>query len=202
MAARKTAHLEPDLDWCYTVIDDVSRTFALTVHELNEPLSGEICVGYLLCRIADTIEDSTNIPPAEQIRLLESYHDTLAPSSATTVREFMDDVDEWLPDEPTADWEVVAETPRVIATFDDLPKASQEEIRPQVQEMVQGMTMFIDRYADDGGLRIQTIGELQDYSWYVAGTVGILITGLLTRDTPDGAYENLYELAESFGLLL
>lgn len=194
--------VEPDFEWCYDIVDDVSRTFALTISELEEPLAREICVGYLLCRVADTIEDDDRIPPAEQAELLGLYHDVLDPDTTDVLPEFMERVDEWIPAETDPDWTVVAETPRLLETFDALPTASKAEIRPAVQEMVQGMTLFVDRYAAQGGLRIETMDELEEYCWYVAGTVGHLVTGLVSRDSSDKRQDRLYETADSFGLLL
>jgi len=193
---------DADLGWCYDIVDDVSRTFALTIAELDEPLSSEICIGYLLCRVADTIEDAEHIPASTQSELLALYHGVLDPGDVVTVSRFMESVEEWFPSTRSADWQVVAETPRVIATFQELPVASREEIRPPIQEMVDGMIEFIDRYAEDGGLRVQTLDELEEYCWYAAGTVGCLVTGLVTRDASPDLRDRLYETADSFGLLL
>lgn len=194
--------VEPDLDWCHDIVQDVSRTFALTVTELDEPLASEICVGYLLCRVADTIEDADHIPPAEQISLLESYRDALDPTAKRDVAAFKQQVTSWIPDSPSADWDVVAGTECVVQTFRSLPSESREEIRPQVTEMIEGMTMFISRYAEDGGLRVKTVTELEEYCWYVAGTVGHLVTALVARDASVETTETLYDNATSFGLLL
>ncbi|MFB6128786.1 MAG: squalene/phytoene synthase family protein [Halorhabdus sp.] len=59
----------PDAEWCYEAVQGVSRTFALTVEALEEPMASQIGLGYLLCRIADTIEDAGHIPPEEQASL-------------------------------------------------------------------------------------------------------------------------------------
>jgi farnesyl-diphosphate farnesyltransferase len=191
-----------EIDWCYDIVEDVSRTFAITISELDEPLASEICTGYLLCRIADTIEDATHIPPGEQVALLETYRDGITPWEDTTPEEFVDEVHEWVPEEGTADWTVVTETPRVTAAFESLPEQSREEIRPHVREMIAGMITFVERYAGEGGLRIETVDELEEYCWYVAGTVGQLVTSLLVRDVPPDVESTLYETADSFGLLL
>jgi farnesyl-diphosphate farnesyltransferase len=191
-----------DLEWCYDVVQDVSRTFALTISELEEPLAREICVGYLMCRVADTIEDATHIPPDAQVALLDTYRSVLESGEDRDLTAFMHRVAEWIPAAPTADWQVVAGTPRVIRVFRALPAESRSEIRPRVLEMIDGMSMFIERYADDGGLRIQTMDELEEYCWYVAGTVGFLVTGLVTRGTSSETASSLYEYAAAFGLLL
>lgn len=202
MSEYRTGPPESDIDWCYDIVDDVSRTFALTIAELEEPLSREICVGYLLCRVADTIEDSERIPATEQVHLLELYGEALTPGEPGEVDAFMNRVDAWIPADPSADWQLVSETPRLLRAFDSLSAESRAQILPAVTEMIDGMVLFIDRYADAGGLRIQTFDELEEYCWYVAGTVGHLVTGLVARDGPSGRQEELYETADKFGLLL
>jgi farnesyl-diphosphate farnesyltransferase len=194
--------LQDDLDYCYDAVQDVSRTFALTVAELDEPMSRDICVGYLLCRIADTIEDAGHIPPADQRELLNRYNQVLDPEDDTTVEQFREEVDQWIPEEPDADWEVVAATPRVVRTFEALDDSSKRAIRPPVRELVDGMAMFVERYAEHGGLRLQTFDELEEYCWYAAGTVGTLVTGLLARNVDDSVGETLQNNARSFAMLL
>ncbi len=194
---------EADLEWCHETVQGVSRTFALTIDVLEEPMSTHICLGYLLCRIADTIEDAGHIPPEPQAELLRTYDEAINPDSETDIVQFRAEADEWIPDERTPDWIVVAEAPRVVATFDELPEDVQKAIIPPVRELVDGMAMFINRYANAGGLRIDTRDELEEYCYYAAGTVGNLITNLLTRgDLAKDKRQRLYNTAVEFGLLL
>ena len=71
-----------------------------------------------------------------------------------------------------------------------------------VREMVGGMATFVDRYADEPGLRIQTAAELEEYCQYAAGTVGTLVTSLVATEADAPTAERLHETARSFGLLL
>ncbi|WIV65798.1 phytoene/squalene synthase family protein [Natrialbaceae archaeon AArc-T1-2] len=193
---------DADMEWCYEAVHGVSRTFSITVDRLEEPMARHICLGYLLCRVADTIEDAGHVPPETQTELLSTYDRLLDPEDSLAVETFMDDVEPWIPEERTDDWDVVANTPRVLATFESLEAEPREIMRDPVRELVDGMAMFTDRYADEGGLRLQTVEELEEYCWYAAGTVGTLITGLVARGTsPDRARE-LRENARSFALLL
>ena len=43
------------------ILELVSRTFALTIPQLPEPLDRTVSNAYLLCRIADTIEDDPSL---------------------------------------------------------------------------------------------------------------------------------------------
>ena len=194
-----------DLEWCHETVQGVSRTFALTIDVLDEPMSDHICLGYLLCRVADTIEDAGHIPPEPQAELLHTYDDALDPDAETDIEAFRADIDQWLPeaDERSADWRVVAEAPRVVATFEQFPADIQAAIIPPVRELVEGMAMFVDRHASAGGLRIDSRDELEEYCYYAAGTVGNLITNLLTRgEITADRRQHLYDTAVEFGLLL
>jgi len=51
-----------DISYQHEILQHVSRTFALTIPELPNPLRIVISNAYLLCRIADTIEDDKNMP--------------------------------------------------------------------------------------------------------------------------------------------
>ncbi len=196
---------EADVAWCHEAVQDVSRTFALTVENLEEPMSTQICLGYLLCRIPDTIEDAGHVPPTEGAALLRSYARAIDPDDERTIEQFRADVEPWLPPETerSADWDVVAAVPRVYATFETLPADVQAAITPPVIELVEGMAMFVEAHAETDGLRIDTREELEAYCYYAAGTVGTLITNLLTREElAADRRRTLYETAESFGLLL
>ena len=194
-----------DLEWCHDAVQDVSRTFAISIGVLDEPMSSNICIGYLLCRIADTIEDAHHIPPSDQVSLLRAYDRVLDPTDEMDAETFRLAVEPWIPTDPDrpADWQVVAETPRVMGVFEAQPSHVKRAIRPPARELVQGMALFVDRYAEQGGLRIQTVSELEEYCYYAAGTVGELITNLVcTAETPRSRKRQLYRTAESFGLLL
>ncbi len=205
MSGQRYTPDDPDVEWCREAVQGVSRTFALTVDVLDEPMATQICLGYLLCRVADTVEDSGHIPPDEQTALLRTYEAALDPDDSTTIEEFRAAVDEWLPEEAERndDWTVVAKSPTIMATFAQQPTDVQTAIVPPVRELVGGMAMFVDRHATNGGLRIGDRAELEEYCYYAAGTVGNLITNLLTRgDVADERVQQLYDTAEEFGLLL
>ena len=196
---------EADLAWCHDAVQGVSRTFALTIDVLDEPMSTHICLGYLLCRVADTIEDANHIPPEPQAELLRTYDEAIDPDADTDIDAFRAAVDDWIPADAadTDDWIVVAEAPRIAAAFEELPADVQEAVIPPVRELIDGMAMFVKRHADSGGLRIDDGDELEEYCYYAAGTVGTLITNLLTRgDIAADRRQRLYDTAVEFGLLL
>ncbi len=199
----KTEHATgSDVEWCYGAVHDVSRTFSITVDRLDEPMSRYICVGYLVCRIADTIEDAGHVDPAVQTELLDSYDRVLDRESEYGPEAFVADVEPWLPEDGGDDWAVVARAPTVLRTFEAFDSEPREAVRGPIRELVAGLRSFTDRYADVGGLRLQTLDELEEYCWYAAGTVGTLVTRLLAPGTTPERAEQLRANARSFALLL
>ena len=55
------------------ILPDVSRTFALTIPQLPMPLRAAVTNAYLLCRIADTIEDEPALSPGESRVFLQRF---------------------------------------------------------------------------------------------------------------------------------
>ncbi len=68
---RKARPLSGEADEAYQehILQYVSRTFALTIPQLPAELSRVVSNAYLLCRIADTVEDD-NAVNSEQTRRL------------------------------------------------------------------------------------------------------------------------------------
>src|ERR1700761_3595001 len=55
------------------ILPHVSRTFALTIPQLPAELSVPVTCAYLLCRIADTIEDEPALSPPETLAFLQRF---------------------------------------------------------------------------------------------------------------------------------
>jgi farnesyl-diphosphate farnesyltransferase len=193
---------DADRAWTFEAVESVSRTFALSIELLEEPVSSWVCTGYLLCRIADTVEDAAHIPPPAKRRLLETYRETIDPDGTATPEEFRRAAEEWAPEDPDGGWQVVARAPRVIRAFRGFDAGTRDAMRPSILEMIDGMEEFVRRYADEDGVRIGTLEELEDYSWYVAGTVSTLVTNLLAPGATEEQERAMRKNAEDFALLL
>jgi farnesyl-diphosphate farnesyltransferase len=101
--------------------------------------------------------------------------------------------------DPSSDDErLVNDADIVLREFHRLPRAHREAVRPWIQEMCAGMADFLQR--PPGG--IGTVEDLDRYTYYVAGTVGHLLTHLFRLYDPRPAarrYQRLEDLATSFG---
>ncbi len=62
-----------DYSYQNALLPGVSRTFALTIPELPDPLRQVVTNAYLLCRIADTIEDDDALSITDKADFHEQF---------------------------------------------------------------------------------------------------------------------------------
>jgi farnesyl-diphosphate farnesyltransferase len=91
-------------------------------------------------------------------------------------------------------------TQMVFRLLHSLPKRSADIVEKWTRELTIGMSEFVGRYPD--GIRIQTMPEYRRYCYFVAGTVGHLLTDLWYCHSPlvkARDYERLLVNCEGFG---
>ena len=201
--ARRGLAIKSDRAYCSDMLPKVSRTFALCIRLLPPELEHPVLVAYLLCRIADTIEDTADISGADKNTLLAHLRECIddqGPQSGPITSRFA---------QPRTDEEQLAsQADVVLREFRRLPSAQQIAIRPWVQKMCSGMAGFASARRQDGNQQedlraLETIKDLERYCYYVAGTVGHLLTdlfGTVDNDVTPRHYARLKPLATSFGL--
>lgn len=178
------------------ILPDVSRTFAISIRFLPGDLGRAVLTAYLLCRIADTIEDDNSTPPDIRADLLGEFLRTLVdrdaaeafPAKAARLKG------------DAAHLALVARTDLVLVTFRTLPPRTQERVAHWVREMGVGMAKFVRTYPR--GIRIQTLAEYKEYCYYVAGTVGCMLTELWHLHAPavgKAEFEKLWVKCQAFG---
>lgn len=194
-------NLDSKIEWSHRILQDVSRTFAIPIERIDQPLSNYVCAGYLLCRIPDTIEDSPNIDVEHKNEFFNAYKEALQSGKSTDTDRVIQIIEDIRPSNPYEEdhWNLVDRTDDVLEIFSSFPEDTRNGIREPVLELVEGMRIFCNRY--ENGVRIQTVDELKEYCYYVAGTVGHLLANI-TSTYPDGMEDEIHERAEKYGLLL
>ncbi|MFY2559172.1 phytoene/squalene synthase family protein [Corallococcus terminator] len=172
--------------FCRTVLPQVSRTFALNIPLLPEPLDLAVTVAYLLCRIADTLEDETR--PKFQKELFEELASLveLKPGWEARAQSFARRTGAELRESaPQAEAELIAGTPTVLKTLASLPSWVHPHVERCVRIMSDGMVQIQRRYGDTGlVLGLPDLRTTFEYCYYVAGVVGEMLTGLFVACSP------------------
>ncbi len=179
------------------ILPHVSRTFALTIPQLPPTLRSTVTSAYLLCRIADTVEDEPAIPPAQTHAYLQRFAAVVAGTepAAPLAREVGARLSErTLP----AERDLVNHMERVIRLTHALSPAERAAIQRCIELMCYGMHHF-QQTASLAGLG--RASDLDSYCYYVAGVVGEMLTELFCAHSPLIAERRLglREHAASFG---
>ncbi|MEM6328696.1 MAG: squalene/phytoene synthase family protein [Planctomycetota bacterium] len=179
-----------------------SRTFALAIPLLPSEERLDVTLGYLVFRIADTLEDADTLPRDERIAGLEAYRDTLADLTPAAARRF---VRQWADRRPTHNQHyqrLLEHTPDVLAALAGRPPEARRIIVGHSQRSIAGMAGTL-RGADAAGvLRCTTVEQLREYCYHVAGIVGELLTDLFQLrlgETAGGHGRSLSRDARWFG---
>lgn len=192
----KTA-LETNLDYQKQILPGVSRTFALTIPQLPDLLRGPVTNGYLLCRIADTIEDDAQLTVEDKEYFLEQFVSVVA--GLQEPQQLAEKLAPQLaPQTLPKERELIVNMGQVIAYTRALPDAKRAALERCIQIMAPGMHQF-EHEASLAGLA--TLADLDRYCYVVAGVVGEMLTDLFCDYSPKikAQRENLWTLATSFG---
>jgi farnesyl-diphosphate farnesyltransferase len=156
------------------ILPHVSRTFALTIPQLPVPLRTPVTNAYLLCRIADTIEDEPVLSADETLSMLRRFVSVLngKEPGAPLARELAPRLTG-----PTlpAERDLALNLSRVVRVTAALEEPQRAAIQRCLEVMCSGMHQF-QCTASLRGLPQAT--DLDDYCYYVAGVVGEMLTDL------------------------
>ena len=167
---------------------------------LPKGLNVPVTVAYLLCRIADTVEDSEVLSLEQKKNILTVFANIFVKTQPQPVPAFMVLVEDF--PRNSADDELVHHLPLVMDVFNSFSAGVRERIAKWVVEMSMGMRKYAQSARRKRFAFLSTMKELDEYTYYVAGTVGYLLTELFSfysRKITPMIKHRLEQLAESFG---
>jgi farnesyl-diphosphate farnesyltransferase len=193
----------PDRAFCVAALPQVSRTFALSIEALPDGLRDAVRVAYLLCRVVDTIEDEPRMDRKAREALFDGF-DRLMQEDGVDPSGFESLARSSMLAAASADGALCRGAGFLFREYRRLPREQREAIRPHVQAMSSGMRATCARSdASAGTLRLHDVPDLERYCYYVAGTVGELLTSLFENEVaglPEASKAAVAERAVSFGI--
>lgn len=151
------------------LLDLVSRSFALTIPLLDKNKKNKVEIQYLLARIIDTIEDSTHSIEDKEtlitgfINILKTENiDNLENFKKVVIKNSLNENDKVL----------IENIDVVLKSFFAFKQDVKNMSILYLREMGYGMVYYQDHV-------ISTFEDLDDYCYYVAGTVGLYLTELV-----------------------
>ncbi|MEY2724669.1 MAG: hypothetical protein RLZZ458_536 [Planctomycetota bacterium] len=192
---------ESDAEMLQHFLQGTSRTFALAIPLLDPARRFQVGLTYLLFRVADSIEDASEVPTGRKLQLLEDFESALEADQSGSASFCCGGL--W--PAGTAVEQLMQATPKLLQLFHELPAPVSAAIRRSLCGTLQGMRAFLSGSAASGQqICIESIADLRLYCYSVAGIVGELLTDLfvLHHPCPSEAAGSLRDLAVPFGEFL
>jgi farnesyl-diphosphate farnesyltransferase len=208
--------LAHDWLWCEGMLPQVSRTFALCIRFLPDEVHRPVLLSYLLCRVADTVEDAPELAVGDKQQLLALFARGLDDPGVD-----LGPLGLAMAGRQDPDARLTVGAARVTALLRQESAAVRAAVTPWVSEMCAGMSEFTAREVAPAGGSVAPVaggprpvgegagvrslrdeGELERYCYYVAGTVGHLLTALFAVLRPrikPAVAARMDALAEDFG---
>jgi farnesyl-diphosphate farnesyltransferase len=149
----------------YYYLNLTSRSFARVIQELHSELSHPVCIFYLVLRGLDTVEDDMSLPLERKLEVLRSFHQIIYQKGWNFHESGPNEKDAVL----------LKEFNVVIDEFLKLNEGYQKVIADITKRMGHGMADFCE------GKKVLTMDDYNLYTHYVAGLVGIGLTGLFAE---------------------
>ena len=171
------------------LLKKVARSFQLSLRILPASLRPPLSLAYMLARASDTIADASSAPDFQRLALLRGLPDLFPEKSP----------DLGLKD---AESDLLQMLPRLLEALKTLP--DQSEIIAQWRIILRGQIFDVERFAAPDAAQL-TPGELEEYTYLVAGSVGEFWTRLCFKHVPNYSarpLEEMLPLARRFGQAL
>lgn len=182
-----------------TLLERTSRTFALTIPLLREPLATDVGLAYLLFRIADTLEDAPLWGRDARMAALDSFGEWLTGEEGE--RAWLDHVASSPPTTDEGCLELLSRADDVRASVAERGHELALAMTLDVVRTSSKMGEFVARQSERGGLVLRDVEDLRAYCYAVAGIVGELLTEmfLLRHPALETERDALMDLAPAFG---
>ncbi len=160
-------------EFCREILNEVSRSFALTIPMLDEEIRDPVTIVYLQDRLLDNFEDELpNIDNTRRQDLMDKVVKIFDPENQNPSRELAG-IKNWSEKfgDPSLE-RLVKNSDLVWEAYHSLPEQIKIISHDWLQEMNEGMKKYLVNSVD-------TFTELDEYCYYVAGTVGGFLTDLI-----------------------
>ena len=163
---------EKAIEFCEDILKRVSRSFALTIPMLDDKIYKEVMITYLQDRLLDNFEDEVkDISFKERTYLMDKVEEIFDPVNENKEAvKIVEEKAELFENEDLK--ELTANASLLKEAYDLLDEEVKEISYKWLKEMNKGMQKYLEK-------KVNKFEELDEYCYYVAGTVGGFLTDLI-----------------------
>ena len=199
MSARSTQALRTVL------LRSVSRSFYLSIRFLPAQLREPIALSYLLARATDSVADTSGISVPVRIETLKMLSDGIQGKASRDV--VVDLIASFVPlQENISERQLLESLPDCLSWLNQMEQADRKDIRVVLEKITHGQMLDLQRFDNSQEIRaLGTAGDLDEYTYLVAGCVGEFWTRLGFRHVRNFARtseDEMLALGKRYGMAL
>ncbi len=168
MEKRERAHLSSEIKG---VLKNVSRTLYLSVNILPEPVRSAMGMGYLLCRVMDTVVDSPAIGTSEKrelLALMRGFHKPANSGAAVDkARALVHSAAN------QGERELLLKFGKIAALYSRFPEHEKELFSDLVDAVAAGMEMDLKFFPGGAPAALPAEADLERYCALIGGAPGV-----------------------------
>jgi farnesyl-diphosphate farnesyltransferase len=187
------------------ILRSVSRSFYLSIRFLPAQLREPIALAYLLARTTDTVADTTQISESVRLETLtllsNGIQGTTSPDIvAELIASFVS------LQKNASERQLLESLPDCLACLQGMEHADRNDIRLVLEKITRGQMLDLQRFNNPQEIRaLSTAGDLEEYTYLVAGCVGEFWTRLCFRHVREFARrteDEMLALGKRYGMAL
>ena len=173
MDKREKAHLPGELR---TILKKVSRSLYLSLNILPEPVRTSMGLGYLLCRVMDTVVDLPGVPAADKLRVLTLARGLEKPENCAALLEQVRP----LAARPAqqGERELLLKLGKILSIYQSFPAEERALFTGLLHGVSSGIQMDVHTFPGGAPAAFKTGQELELYCARTGGAAGVFWASL------------------------
>ena len=177
MEKRERALLSGDIK---NILKNVARTLYLSVKIMPEPVKTSMGMGYLLCRVMDTIVDNPGIGAEDKLEILKLMRGLDKPENAGRVLEKVRGLTQHTRN--PGEKELLLKFSKILSIYEKFPAEDRSLFSELLDSVAEGMEMDVRTFPGGSPAAFKTAAELERYCTLIGGAPG-LFWARLYRET-------------------
>ena len=175
------------------LLKKTSRTLYLSASILPSSVKPAFATAYLLCRYADTIADTSLLPPEQRLTWIEIFPSLITQPDDKKIEELVHAIT--APDNNDAETQLLRNLPACLEAFNQLNEFQRQAILQVVQSVCEGMKIDLQFFPDEKSGKLaafETPEELKNYCHLMGGEPGLFWSRLLENTTKLSLHPNIF----------
>lgn len=167
------------------LLKHTARSLYLSARLLPAEVRPAFCVAYLLCRYADTIADTSLLPPHTRLEYIKAFPGWIVQQQTQEISQLIRQISSG--NDTFHEEKLLHNFPACLQALTQLPQPQQAVILQVVRAVCLGMEIDLQTFPNETDGKIiafSTQAELENYCHLMGGAPGVFWSQLISQHTP------------------